>query len=292
MSLAQLEDILAPIVGKPRQPFSIEGVRRDWYVESDDIPPPLSARRESVLGMAVEWLRRPEARRDRAVLYLHGGGYVCGSIRSHRALTNHLATVFDGMVVSVDYRLAPEHPFPAAVDDAAAAFREIVASGCPASAIAVAGDSAGGGLAVSAALRLRDLGHAMPGALWTISPWADMTNTAASLELLAAADPIVFKESLVECARYVLAGHPPDDPLASPVLGDLTGLPPFLIQVGAREILLDDALALARAAGVAGVEATLEIWPGMVHVWHLFAPQLDEATAAIDQAARWISDRL
>lgn len=292
MSLAQLDDILAPMAERPRVPFSIEGVRRDWFIESDEIPPPLTARREQLRGFAIEWLRRPEARRDRAILYLHGGGYVCGSIRTHRALTNALAMTFDGTVVGVDYRLAPEAPFPTAVEDAVTAFCEVVASGCPASAIAVAGDSAGGGLAVATALKLRDLGHALPGALWAISPWADLTNTADSLDTLAPRDPVVFKESLVECARHYLAGHGADDPLASPVLGDLTGLPPILIQVGAREILLDDAVALARAAGRADVEATLEIWPGMVHVWHLFAPNLDEAQAAIEQAAAWLTARL
>ncbi|MBM3514154.1 MAG: alpha/beta hydrolase [Alphaproteobacteria bacterium] len=202
MSLAQFDDILAPLAALPRQTFSIEGVRQNWYVESDDIPASLSVRREAARGLAMEWLRRSEARRDRAILYLYGGGYVCGSMRSHRALTNALALAFDGTVVAIDYRLAPEHPFLAAVNDAVTAFREIVASGCAAGAIAVAGDSAGGGLAVSTALELRDLGQPLPGALWAISPWADMTNASASLDTLSDRDPIVFKESLVECASH------------------------------------------------------------------------------------------
>ncbi len=292
MSLSQLEAILAPAANRPRQPFSIEGVRRDWYVESDDIPAPLVVRKESATHQVLEWLRRPDARRDRAILYLHGGGYVCGSARTHRALTNALAAKFDGTVVSVDYRLAPEAPFPAAVDDAVAAYRELIASGCPAGGIVIAGDSAGGGLAIATAISLRDRDLPRPGALWAISPWTDLTNSNASLDSLEARDPIVFKDSLIQCAHHYLAGHPPDDPLASPARADLAGLPPILIHVGAREILLDDAVALARAAGHADVEVDLQVWPGMVHVWHLFAPHLDEATQAIDHAVGWLDARL
>lgn len=292
MSLAQLDAILSPLAGQPRPPFSIEGVRQNWYVESDEIPTPLLMRRDVARGVAMEWLRRPDARRDRAILYLHGGGYVCGSVRTHRTLTNALAMCFDGTIVSVDYRLAPEHPCPAAIEDSVAAFREMIASGCPAESICIAGDSAGGGLAVATALLAREQGLPAPGALWAISPWADLRNNSDSLDTLEPQDPIVFKDSLIQCARHYLAGRAADDPLASPILGELSGLPPLLIHVGAREILLDDAVALARAAGIAGSEACLSIWPGMVHVWHLFAGKLEEADRAIDQAASWIEARL
>lgn len=292
MSLEQLERIIAPLVAAPQRAFKLENVRKYWYVESDDIPAPLQMQVETIGGIKAEWLRRPGTRTDRAILYLHGGGYVCGSIRTHRTLTNDLARTFDGAIVTIDYRLAPEAPYPAAIDDAVAAYKHLLARGIPPSGIAIAGDSAGGGLTVATALRLRDLNLPLPGALWAISPWADMTGTSASINGLGDRDPIVFKDSLVNCAKLYLGGKPERDPLASPVFADLKGLPPLLIHIGAREILLDDALGLARAAGAANVEVTCEVWPGMVHVWHMFAPQLDEATDANQRGIGWIEQRL
>jgi acetyl esterase/lipase len=234
MSRQQLENILAPLLQRPRQRFSIEGVRRDWYVESDEIPGSLERKSFLIGNIPAERLSRPGSRRDRAVLYLHGGGYVCGSIKTHRTLTNELAMQFDGGIVSIDYRLAPEAPFPAAVDDAVAAYRHLLDSGCPASGIAIAGDSAGGGLAVATALQCRMQSLPAAGAVWAISPWANLTNSSAILDDPQNRDPIVFKESLVACAEAYLGKHAATDPLASPVLGDLLGLPGLLIQVGAR----------------------------------------------------------
>jgi len=226
------------------------------------------------------------------LLYLHGGGYVVGNAWGYRGLVAALADASGMSAYAIDYRLAPEHPFPAAIDDAAAAFRALVDRGHDSSRIAIAGDSAGGGLTVATLLRLRDTGAILPGAAFLISPWADLACAGASMTGKAAADPALTETGLRRMAAYYLDQADPADPLASPIHADLRGLPPILVHVGTAEILLDDALRLAAAAGRDDVALTLEIWPGLIHVWHAFAFMLPEGAAAVAAAGAFLRERV
>jgi epsilon-lactone hydrolase len=225
------------------------------------------------------------------VVYLHGGGYCIGGTETHRPLGAHLAAALGCPVVLVDYRLAPEHPHPAAVEDAVAAVRALQATVDPAR-LAIAGDSAGGGLAVATSLALRDAGDPLPAAAVLISPWTDVAGGTPSFTTRAEVDPFVFPESLAEMAQWYLAGHDPADPLVSPLHADLTGLPPTLIHVGDHERLLDDAVRIGERLEAAGVEAVVDVWPEMVHVWHFFAGRVPEADAAVGAVADWLRPRL
>lgn len=236
-------------------------------------------------GVPAEWIDAPGGRKDRALLYLHGGGYVAGSIDSHRNLTGHLAEALGIRVLALDYRLAPEHPHPAQVQDAVKAYRWMLTQGLSADGLSIAGDSAGGGLTLATLLSLRDQGVALPGAATAISPLTDLEGTGESMTTRAAADPMVSKGALLQMARMFLGDKgDPHDPLAAPLHGELSGLPPLLIQVGDAEVLLDDATRFAAKAEAAGVDVTLEVWPEMTHVWHAsagFVPESDEAIAKI-----------
>ncbi|WP_162527140.1 alpha/beta hydrolase fold domain-containing protein [Sphingomonas solaris] len=226
------------------------------------------------------------------ILFLHGGGYVMGGPQTHRTLSSRFAKATRAAVVVIDYRLAPEHPFPAALDDAEAAYRALLAEGRTADRIVIAGDSAGGGLALALALRLKALGLPQPAGLFVISPWTDLLQSSDTCVSKAASDPIISKEGLDAMAGAYLGGAAGDDPLASPVRGDFAGIAPMLIHVGAEEVLLGDSIALAGAAGAAGAGVRLEIWPEMIHVWHAFADRLAPARDAIAVAATWINERL
>ena len=225
------------------------------------------------------------------VLYLHGGGYVMGGPQTHRGLTSRLAKAAGASVVTIDYRLAPEHPFPAALDDAEAAYRALLARQ-PAQSIVVAGDSAGGGLSLALALRLKQAGLPQPAGIFVISPWTDLLQSSETCTTKADADPIISREGLDGMASAYLNGADARDPLASPVHGNYAGVAPILIQVGADEVLLGDSVSLSLAAGAAGAAVRLEIWPEMIHVWHSFADRMAPAREAIAVAAQWIADRL
>ncbi|HUB15629.1 MAG TPA: alpha/beta hydrolase [Acetobacteraceae bacterium] len=235
----------------------------------------------SANGVSAEWTATPAANRDSAVLYFHGGGYVIGSLDSHRHVVAELGRAGAARTLAIDYRMAPEHPFPAAVQDALAAYRFLLDGGIKPGRIAIAGDSAGGGLVVAAMLAIRGENLPQPGCGWCISPWVDLACTGASMQDNATRDPTVQKAGVLDFAGIYLAGADPRTPLASPMFGDLRGLPPLLIQVGAVETLLDDALSLARVAALADVHVDLQIWPEMIHVWHLFFPMLAAGRRAI-----------
>jgi monoterpene epsilon-lactone hydrolase len=269
--------------------------QRDQYDRAErvfSLPADVAVERVAAPERPAEWLRAPGARGDAALVYLHGGGYAIGSPRSHRHLAAAIGIAAGLPVLLLDYRLAPEHPFPAAVDDAVAACRWLVAGGLPSGRIALAGDSAGGGLVVATLLGLRDGIQVRPAAGVCISPWTDLTCTAQSYESRAKSDPIVVRGMVQAMARAYLGNTDPRTPLASPVHGDLRGLPPLLIHVGSDEVLLDDALALDRRATAAGVEVTIEVWDHMVHVWHWFLPMLDEAQRAVDGIGAFLRQRL
>jgi phosphinothricin tripeptide acetyl hydrolase len=251
-------------------------------------PPEVKVERVSAPAAPAEWLRPPAAVAGRVVLYLHGGGYVIGSPRSHRHLAAAIASAGAANALLLDYRLAPEHPFPAAVDDAVAAYGWLLDQGTAPGHIVIAGDSAGGGLTVATLLALRDASVPLPAGGVCISPWVDLTCSAESYRTKAAVDPIVASGPIEEMARAYLGDRDRRTPLASPLFADLRGLPPLLIHVGSDEVLLDDAVQLSERAKQAGVTVTLEVWDRMIHVWHWFLPMLDEAQTAIDSIGRFI----
>ncbi len=234
----------------------------------------------------------PNAARDRVLIYLHGGAYVIGSAQGYRALSSDLGRAAGARALSLDYRLAPEHPFPAAVDDAVAAYRALLDQGVRPKNVAIAGDSAGGGLAVAMLTAARDAGLPMPAAAVAISPWVDLECVGETIASKAAEDPALTLQGLTGMAATYLAGASAREPLASPIHADLAGLPPLMIQVGSSEILLDDAVRLAAVAGAAGVRSRLDVWPRMVHVWHAFGFMLSEGRDAIAEAGAFIAGRL
>ena len=242
-------------------------------------------------GVSAEWSVADGAAEDKVILYLHGGGYVMGSAGSHRDVTGRLSKASGARVLSLNYRLAPEHPFPAPVDDAVAAYRWLLAQGISSSNIAIAGDSAGGGLAFATLLALRDAGDPVPAAGVGISPWVDMEGTGESMTTRAAVDPVVQKEGLLDMAKLYLGDTDPKNPLAAPLHANLSGLPPLLIHVGDAETLLDDSIRITERARKAGVDVTLKIWDEMPHVWHLFAPILPEGQQAIEEIGAFFKER-
>lgn len=225
------------------------------------------------------------------LLYLHGGGYVIGSPKSHSHLVAQFVSATGMTAYSADYRLAPEHAFPAAIDDAVLAYRALLDQGIPANKIIISGDSAGGGLTMATALKLKAEGLPQPAGLFVISPWANLQQEGASYAAKAEADFIVDKASLDRWAAAYLGDASAQDALASPVLADLTGLAPILIHVGSEEVLLADSLRLAEAAGLALVDVTLKIVPHMPHVFHYMWPQVTAARIAIAEAAAWLQAR-
>jgi epsilon-lactone hydrolase len=234
----------------------------------------------------------PGARTDRCLLYLHGGAFVIGSAHDYRSLYGELGRAIGVRAVAPDYRLAPENPFPAAVTDVLNVYRALLADGLPASAIVLAGDSAGGGLVASLMIAARDAGLPMPAGALLISPWADLACEAPSMTTKATADPALTREGLLANAALYLAQHLPQTPLASPVHADLARLPPMLVQVGTAEILLDDALRIATRAAQANVRIVLSVWPDMPHVWHFFGFMLEEGRRAVREAADFLRAQL
>ncbi|MCA3693435.1 alpha/beta hydrolase [Aquidulcibacter sp.] len=245
----------------------------------------------SLNGVAAEKLTGTINGDDATLLYLHGGGYGIGSPSSHRHLVAQFVAVAGVTAYSADYRLAPEHPFPAAVDDAVAAYRALLDQGIPAASIIIAGDSAGGGLTVATAVKLKAEALPQPAGLFIISPWVNLQQEGASYAAKANSDFIVDMASLERWASLYLNGTLASEPLASPVLADLSGLAPLLIHVGSEEVLLADSLRLAEAAGMALVDVTLKIVPYMPHVFHYMWPQVTAARIAIGEAATWIRAR-
>ena len=244
-------------------------------------------------GVPGEWSIAPGSDATRVLLFFHGGGYCSGSILSHRRMVTEAGRAAGTRTLAVGYRLAPEHPFPAAIDDALTAWRCLRNQGVAAGRIAVGGDSAGGGLTVALINRLRDAGEELPGCAWLVSPWTDLTMSGETLATKDAVDPIIHKGYLDELAdAYLPAGTDRKDPQVSPVYADLKGLPPTLIQVGSAETLLADATRFAAAAGAADVRVTLEIWPHMIHASHLWNAHLEPGRRALTNAGTFIRECL
>jgi len=227
----------------------------------------------------------------KVLLYLHGGGHVFGSIKSHRHFVSRLAVATKATAWHIDYRLAPEHPYPAAIEDALTAYRAILDSGIAPADLVVGGESAGGNLAAALLLKLKQENLPQPAGLYLLSPWLDMTTTAESYDKVGARDPMITREGIVGVALAYL-GNQPDTPLASPVRADVAGLPPMLIQVGSEEVLLSDSTTFANNAAMTGIDVSLRVWAGMPHAWPLFHPFLRAGLPAIDEAGAWMRKRL
>jgi monoterpene epsilon-lactone hydrolase len=288
--MSEIDDIRAMLGAKPRPTgWAARRARLDEvggaWLPADDI----AFEAVDIGGIPAEWSVAPGSDRDLVLLFFHGGGYCSGSIASHRRLVSEAGRAARTRTLAVGYRLAPEHPFPAAQEDAEAAWQYLVAQGIAPSRIAVGGDSAGGGLTVALFNRLRAAGQATPACAWLISPWTDLTMSGSSLAAKNDADPLIHKPYLSELANaYLPADMDRADPRVSPLFSDLRGFPPVLVQVGSEETLLDDAVRFAGAAGAAQVPVTLEVWPQMIHAWPVWNARLEDGRKALSNAGEFI----
>ena len=288
--LSEIDAVRALLTSKPRpvgwaeRRLRLDEVGTVWPVEGD-----VTLESADIGGLPAECSLVPGSNASRVLIFFHGGGYCSGSIASHRRLVTEAGRYAGMRTLAVGYRLAPEHPFPAAYDDARKAWRWLRGQGVDADSIAVGGDSAGGGLTLALMGELKRAGEPLPGCLWLISPWTDLTMSGATLATKADIDPLIHKDYLEELARaYAPAGLDRKDPRLSPLHADLAGLPPMLIQVGSAETLIADATRLAEAAGAADVAVTLEIWPHMIHAWPLWNAQLEAGRRALMQAGEFM----
>jgi monoterpene epsilon-lactone hydrolase len=270
---------------------TLEQSRRRFLAMENLIPrPPRDTETVTVNvgGISADRVITPGSRPNRHVLYLHGGAYRLGAPSTYRHFTWRIASAAEAQVLVVDYRLAPENPFPAALEDAVAYYRWLLEEGANPHQTVVIGDSAGGGLALALLLKLRDSGLPLPAAAVAVSPWTDLALTGASFALNAKLDAMVHAENVPIFAADYLAGADPRHPYASPLYGDPTGLPPTLIQVSSEEVLRDDSVRMAEKMRRANCQAELQMWPQMPHVWHLLAPILPEAREAIAEIRKFV----
>jgi epsilon-lactone hydrolase len=294
MAQTEIDAIRALLSAKPRRVGWAERRRRldevgsVWPVADD-----VKLEAVDLDGVPGEWSIAPGGDASCVLMFFHGGGYCSGSILSHRRMATEAGRAGGVRTLAVAYRLAPEHPFPAAYDDALTAWRRLRKEGYAAKRIAVGGDSAGGGLTLALIGELKRLGEDLPACAWVVSPWTDLTMSGATLMSKSAVDPLIHKEYLGELAdAYAPAGIDRRDPRMSPLYADLSGLPPMLIQVGSAETLLDDAQRFAAAAGEADVFVTLEIWPHMIHAWPVWNARLEPGRRALMNAGEFMRGNL
>ena len=294
VDLREIDAIRTLLTSKPRpvgwaeRRQRLDEVGAIWPVAEDIRLEPVN-----LDGFSAEWSIAPGSDASRVLMFFHGGGYCSGSIVSHRRLVTEAGRAAGVRTLAVGYRLAPENPFPAALEDAAAAWRFLRDQGLAAKDIVVGGDSAGGGLTVALINQLREAGEALPACGWLISPWTDLTLSGVTLATKDAVDPLIHKAYLRELADAYL---PPEidrkDPRVSPLFSDPKGLPPLLIQVGSAETLIADATRFAAAAGEADVQVTLEIWPHMIHAWPVWNAHLEAGRQALEHAGTFMSEHL
>lgn len=291
MSNRQLQQLL-PLLAQSKSMFTgdLNQVRHafEQMLTQSPVAAGVAFDDENASGVPASWCIPAGANRHNVLLYLHGGGYVIGSSRGYRPLGSELASRLKARVLIPDYRLAPESPFPAAVQDALATYRWLLDRDYNPASIAIAGDSCGGGLTVATLAGIRDAGLPLPAGAAVISPWVDLEVNSESFVSKAKEDPLIEADGLRGMAATYLGAASPRDPAASPVNANLAGLPPLLVQVGSAEILLDDATRLAARAGAQGVRLRLDIWPQMFHVWHTHASHLDEARDALDDMGEFL----
>jgi len=290
MDQSELDNVRALLRSKPRpigwaeRRQRLDAIGSVWAVADD-----VTLECVDVNGLDGEWSIAPGSDASHVLMFFHGGGYCSGSIVSHRRMVTEAGRAAGMRTLAVAYRLAPEHPFPAAYDDALTAWRFLRNQGIPASRLVIGGDSAGAGLAVALIRPLRDAHEELPACAWLVSPWMDLTMSGSTFASKDAVDPIIHKTYLNELAdAYLPPGMDRKDPRISPLYADLRSFPPLLIQVGSAETLLDDATRFASAAGAADVPVTLEIWPHMIHAWHLWNAQLEPGRRALASAGAFI----
>jgi len=285
----EIDAIRTLLTSKPRpvgwgeRRARIDEVGSVWPVAGDTALEPVD-----LGGVPGEFSLAPGSDASRVLLFFHGGGYCSGSIASHRRMVTEAGRAARMRTLAVGYRLAPEHPFPAAHEDALKAWRYLRATGIATEHISVGGDSAGGNLTICLINRLRAAGEAVPACAWLASPWTDLTMSGGSLVTKDAVDPLIHKPYLEELAAAYAGAADRRDPLISPLFADLKNFPPVLIQVGSAETLLDDAVRFARAAGLAGVAVTLEVWPHMIHAWPMWNAKLADGRRALEQAGAFM----
>jgi acetyl esterase/lipase len=275
-------------VGWPARRQRLDDIGSAWPVAAD-----VTLTAVDINGIPGEWSTVPGSDRSRVLLFFHGGGYCSGSIISHRRMVSEAGRAGGVRTLAIGYRLAPEHPFPAAFDDAMTAWHYLRRQGVAAKHIAIGGDSAGGGLSLAVALRLRDANEELPGCVWLVSPWTDLTMSGSTLITKDTVDPLIHKGYLCELAdAYLGSTVDRKDPRVSPLFANLTGMPPLLIQVGSAETLLADSERLACAAGEADVAMSLEVWPHMIHAWHLWNARLEAGRRALNSAGTFMRKNL
>lgn len=294
MVQSEIEAIRAMLGSKPRpvgwaeRRQRLDDVGSIWPVAGD-----IKLEQADLGGVTGEWSLAPESDPSRVLIFFHGGGYCSGSIQSHRRMVTEAGRAACVRTLAVGYRLAPEHPFPAAYDDALAAWDFLKKHRVEAHHIAVGGDSAGGGLTIALINRLRESGSTLPACAWLVSPWTDLTMSGTTLTTKDAVDPLIHKGYLEELATaYLPAGFDRKDPLVSPLYANLKGFSPTLIQVGSAETLLEDATRFAAAAGAADVPVMLEVWPQMIHAWPLWNARLEAGREALARAGTFIRDHV
>jgi epsilon-lactone hydrolase len=292
LQLEQLRPVLA--ANKATMTGTLEQIRQAFekMLTQSPVAPGVVFEAETAGGLPATWCIPSQAVRGQVLLYLHGGGYVIGNPTAYRPMGSEFASRLKTRVLIPDYRLAPENPFPAALDDALKVYRWLLDQKIAPKSIVLAGDSCGGGLTVATLVAIRDAGLPLPAGAAVISPWADLEVNSDSFVSKAKEDPLIEAEGLRGMAAAYLGSTSPRNPSASPIYANLAGLPPLLIQVGSAEILLDDATRLAARAGAAGVKVRLDIWPDMFHVWHVSASMLDEGREALDDAAGFLKSVL
>ena len=295
MASKEFETVLEILRSRPvpAEPPSIEESRASCERFWSNLTPLAEDVRCEVVdagGIPSEWITTPEAMEERVIYYLHGGGYKMCSINTHKEMISRLARAAGARALAINYRLAPENPFPAAVEDTTAAYRWLLSTGVNPAGVVIAGDSAGGGLTVATLVALRDAGEPLPAAGVCISPWVDMEALGESVVTKGGVDPLVAKAGRGEEGKTYLGGADPRTPLAAPIYADLRGLPPLLIQVGTAEVLLYDSTRLAERAKSAGVDVSLELWQEMIHGWLLFAYILPEGQQAIERIGEFVRE--
>ena len=295
MASPQLQPILDLLKSRPvRDGLLIQETRAgfEMLAQMFTVAPDVTRKPADADGVPGEWITVPESTDRVTVLYLHGGGYSIGSVNTHADLVSRIARASGARAFSLNYRLAPENPFPAAVDDSTTAYRWLLKQGVRPETIVIAGDSAGGGLTAATLLALKKSGDPLPGAAVLLSPWTDLDATGQSMKTRADKDPMIVVDPLKGMAKLYADKAELTDPLVSPLYGDYNGLPPILIQVGDCEVLLDDSTRYAERAKAAGVDVTLEVWDEMIHVFQIFAPTLPEGQQAIDKIGEWVKQHV